>query len=156
MTKKNVKKEDSVGLHKRIEELETQLKRVLADYQNLEKRTAEEKQELIKSASRGLILRLLPALDTLVIAQKHTNDQGLKLSVQQLFDILGREGVTKIETMGENFDPKYMEAVTTVEVDPSTGSGQEGKIVEELRPGYMLDDKVLRVAQVVVGRANSE
>ena len=152
MTKKNVKKEDSVGLHKRIEELETQLKRVLADYQNLEKRTAEEKQELIKSASRGLILRLLPALDTLVIAQKHTNDQGLKLSVRQLFDILEKEGVVKIETMGENFDPKYMEAVTIVEVDPSTGSGQEGKVVEELRPGYMLDDKVLRVAQVVVGR----
>ena len=152
MAKKIIEQDHLRELRKKAEDFENNFKRVLADYQNLEKRTAEEKQELIKSASRGLILRLLPALDTLVIAQKHTNDQGLKLSVRQLFDILEKEGVVKIETMGENFDPKYMEAVTTVEVDPSTDSGQEGKVVEELRPGYMLDDKVLRVAQVVVGR----
>jgi len=152
MAKKIIEQDHLRELRKKAEDFENNFKRVLADYQNLEKRTAEEKQELIKSASRGLILRLLPALDTLVIAQKHTNDQGLKLSVRQLFDILEKEGVVKIETMGENFDPKYMEAVTIVEVDPSTGSGQEGKVVEELRPGYMLDDKVLRVAQVVVGR----
>src|SRR3989344_8454176 len=142
---KRTKPEKIKELETQGKELEDQLKRVLADYQNLEKRTAEEKQELVKSANRGLILRLLPALDTLVIAQKHTNDQGLELSVQQLFDILEREGVTRIETVGKNFDPKYMEAVTTVDVDPSMGLGQEGKVTEELRPGYMLGDKVLRV-----------
>src|SRR3990167_8330417 len=146
MAKKNTRQDHTEELTKKSKDLENHLKRVLADYQNLERRVSEGREELIKSANRGLILRLLPALDTLVIAQKHTNDQGLKLSVQQLFDILEREGVVKIETMGENFDPKYMEAVTTVEVDPSTGSGQEGKVIEELRPGYMLDDKVLRVA----------
>src|SRR3989338_7613653 len=103
---KITKLEKTKEIETQEKELENQLKRVLADYQNLEKRAAEEKQELIKSANRGFILRLLPALDTLILAQKHTNDQGLKLSVQQLFDILEREGVVKIETMGENFDPK--------------------------------------------------
>lgn len=147
MTKKSTKQDYIQELKKKIEDFENTLKRVLADYQNLEKRTLEEKQELIRSANRGLILRLLPALDTLVIAQKHTNDQGLALSLQQLFVILEREGVKKIETVGKDFDPKYMEAVTTV-------AGQEGKIMEELRPGYILDDKVLRVAQVSVGQGS--
>src|SRR3989344_5138643 len=141
---KRTKPEKIKELETQGKELEDQLKRVLADYQNLEKRTKEEKQELIKAANRGLILRLLPALDTLVIAQKHTNDQGLKLSLQELSDILEREGVKKIETVGKDFDPKYMEAVTTVE-------GQEGKVIEELKSGYMLNDIILRVAQVSVG-----
>ena len=141
------KPEKTKELETQEKELEDQLKRVLADYQNLEKRTKEEKQELIKAANRGLILRLLPALDTLVIAQKHTNDQGLKLSLQELSDILEREGVKKIETVGKDFDPKYMEAVTTVE-------GQEGKVIEELKSGYMLNDIILRVAQVSVGHGS--
>ena len=68
---KRTKPEKIKELETQGKELEDQLKRVLADYQNLEKRTAEEKQELVKSANRGLILRLLPALDTLVIAQKN-------------------------------------------------------------------------------------
>src|SRR3989338_4458842 len=119
MTKKGSKANETEAPKKKNEELENHLKRTLADYQNLEKRVAEERQNLIKSATKGLILRLLPALDTLVIAQKHTNDQGLELSIQQLSDILEREGVTRIETVGKNFDPKYMEAVTTVDVDPS-------------------------------------
>ena len=134
-------------LKQKTEELENNYKRALADYQNLEKRVKEEKQELIKSANRGLILRLLPALDTLVLAQKHTNDQGLKLSLQQLSDILEKEGVAKIETLGKNFDPKYMECVATVE-------GEEGKVIEELKPGYMFNDIILRAAQVSVGHGS--
>jgi len=145
MAKKNRKQDQKEELKKKVEELENHLKRTLADYQNLEKRVAEERQNLIKSSNRGLILRLLPALDTLMIARKHMNDQGLELSIRQLFDILEKEGVVKIETLGKDFDPKYMEAVTTVE-------GEEGKVIEELKPGYMLNDSVLRAAQVSVGK----
>lgn len=149
MTKKSIKQDHIKELKKKVEEFENHLKRTLADYQNLEKRTAEEKQELIKSANRGLILRLLPALDTLILAKKHINDQGLELAIQQLFDILEREGVKKIETVAKNFDPKYMECVATVE-------GQEGQVIEELKPGYKLNESSLRAAQVSVGKqANS-
>ena len=105
---KRTKLEKTKEIETQEKELENQLKRVLADYQNLEKRAAEEKQELIKSANRGFILRLLPALDTLILAKKHINDQGLELAIQQLFAILEREGVKKIETLEKNFDPKYM------------------------------------------------
>src|SRR3990167_4138602 len=148
MVKKNIKQDQKEELKKKVEDLENHFKRILADYQNLEKRAKEEKQELIKSANRGLILRLLPAFDTLLLAKKHTNDEGLELAIQQLFDILEREGVKKIETLEKNFDPKYMECVATVEIDPSVSSGQEGKVIEELKPGYMLNDIILRIAQV--------
>ncbi len=145
MVKKNIKQDQKEELKKKVEDIENHFKRTLADYQNLEKRAKEEKQELIKSANRGLILRLLPALDTLMIAKKHTNDQGLELSIRQLFDILGKEGLAKIETLGKDFDPKYMECNQTVD-------GAEGKVIEELKPGYMLNDSVLRAAQVSVGK----
>ncbi len=147
MAKKNTKQDHIEELRKKVEELENHLKRTLADYQNLEKRAKEEKQELIKSANRGFILRLLPALDTLVLAQKHTNDQGLEISVQQLYAILEKEGVAKIETLGKNFDPKYMECVSTVD-------GEEEKVIEELKPGYLFNDSVLRAAQVSVGKSS--
>jgi len=151
MTKKNVKKKDSAGLHKRIEELEIQLKRSLADYQNLEKRALQEKDELKKTANSRLIEKLLPALDALIITEKHTKDQGVSLSIKKFLDILESEGVKKIETQGQDFDPRLMECVQTIEVDPTTASGQEGKVMEELIPGYILGEKVLRAAQVIVG-----
>ena len=147
MTKKSIRQDHIKELRKKVEELENHLRRTLADYQNLEKRVAGERQQLIKSANRGLILRLLPALDTLILAKKHTNDQGLELAIQQLFDILEREGVKKIGTLEKNFDPKYMECVATVE-------GEEGKVIEELKPGYLLNDSSLRAAQVSVGKSS--
>ncbi len=120
----------------------------MADYQNLEKRVAEEKAGLTKTANRQLLLRLLPALDALFLAEEHTKDQGVVLSIKHFLDILENEGVKKIETKGHDFDPKLMECVQTSE-------GKEGKVIEELRPGYMLDNKVLRVAQVSVGKGEN-
>ena len=131
--------------------LENQLKRALADYQNLEKRIAGEKSDWIKIANKDLILRLLPGLDSLLLAQKHTQDEGVKVSIKHFLDILEAEGVKKIETEGKTFDPNLMEAVAAV-------NGEENIVVEELRAGYTLNDTVIRPAQVVVGSAkqNSE
>lgn len=129
-----------------LQNLENQLKRALADYQNLEKRIAAEKSEWIKIANKDLLLRLLPGLDSLLLAQKHTQDEGVKISINHFLDILREDGVKKIETIGANFDPNLMEAVSTRE-------GQNGKVLEELRAGYTLSDTVLRPAQVVVGSA---
>lgn len=129
----------------RAEELENNYKRALADYQNLQKRVQEEKSEWIRSSNRDLLLRLLPVLDTLILAEKHLKDQGLTVSINQFLDTLKSEGVTRIKTEGEDFNPHLMECVTT---EP----GEEGKVLEELRAGYMLYDKVLRPAQVKVGK----
>ncbi|MBI2031496.1 MAG: nucleotide exchange factor GrpE [Candidatus Levybacteria bacterium] len=149
---KRAKQEETKKLETQEKELEEQLKRTLADYQNLEKRVALEREDLIRSANKGLILRLLPALDALILAEKHTKDEGVALSIKKFLDILENEGVKQIETKGKEFDPKVMECVQAREVDPSTGSGQEGIVIEEIKQGYIMEEKVLRPAQVIVGK----
>jgi molecular chaperone GrpE len=119
----------------------------MSDYQNLEKRIASEKGEWIRMANKDLILRLLPGLDSLILAKKHTKDEGVIVSIKHFLDVLEGEGIKKIETEGKDFDPKTMEAVTTKE-------GPEGKVIEELRAGYTLYDIVIRPAQVIVGKGS--
>lgn len=144
--KKNAADAESSGEPKEeIENLNNQLKRALADYQNLEKRIADQKSNWIMSANKDLILRLLPGLDSLLLAEKHTNDEGVKISIKHFIDSLESEGVKEIKTEGADFDPNLMEAVSTIE-------GEEGKVVEEVKPGYTLNGEVIRPAQVVVGR----
>ena len=131
--------------NKELANLENQLKRALADYQNLEKRIAEEKSSWIKAANKSLLLKLLPGLDSLLLAEKHTQDEGVKISIKHFLDILEQDGVKKIEIAGKDFDPNLMEAIVTQ-------NGEEGKVIEEVRAGYMLYDSVLRPAQVIVGK----
>lgn len=128
-------------------QFENNYKRALADYQNLQRRTQEEKAEWIRMATRDFILKLLPVFDTLMLAAKHIQDKGLDLSIGQFLKILEEEGITKIEALGKEFDPHYMEVVTTKEVDED-----KGKVVEEVRAGFMFGEHVLRAAQVVVGQ----
>lgn len=142
--KSNIKEEKETG---KVQELENQVKRTLADYQNLEKRTTEERKDWIKNSNRNLILRLLPSLDTLMRASEHIEDQGLKLAISQFQDALKAEGIERIQTEDQQFDPKTMEAVE-VQI------GEEGKVLSEVRAGYTLNGEVLRAAQVKVGKEN--
>jgi len=158
MKKKHEDKEDKKKqeLIKKNEELEHQIKRTLADYQNLEKRVAEDRMEWIKLSNKQLLLRILPAVDSLILAEKHTKDEGIILSVKTFLDALEQEGIKKIETIGKDFDPNIMECVHVTEVDPLANSGQgEGKVVEEIKAGYTLYDKILRPAQVIVEKSNN-
>ena len=149
----NQKKEEKEHEEKCVEckeelaQVETRYKRALADYQNLEKRSREERSDWIKQASKDILLRLLPLVDTLSLANKHEENQTLKVAYQQFLDILKSEGVTKIETVGKKFDPHLMECIDMA------GDGDE--VIEEVREGYMLHDKLLRVAQVRVGKIKS-
>lgn len=133
-------------LKQKTEELENNYKRALADYQNLEKRVREERNDRILRANKDLLLHLLPVLDTLMLAKKHikVGDEGLDLSIKQFHDVLKNENVERIETVGKNFDPHFMECIETVD-------GEEGKVIEEIRAGYMLYDKVLRAVQAYRG-----
>ena len=136
---------DIKELEQQVEEFENRYRRALADYQNLQKRVQEEKGEWIRAANKDLILRILTVLDTLVLAQQHVQDKGLEVSIQQFLDILKAEGATKIETVGKKFDPNLMEAI-------ATDAGEEGMVLEELRMGFLLYYKLLRAAQVKVGK----
>ena len=93
------------------QELEGQLKRALADYQNLEKRVEEERKLLSKLSASLLIEKLLPVLDNLEKAQIHLKDQGLEIVIKQFEDILTQEGVEEIAAEGAQFNPHYHEAI---------------------------------------------
>lgn len=143
---------------KKTVELENQLKRALADYQNLERR-AEEERKLLSTLSAALLIeKFLPVLDNLESAQKHLNDAGLEIVIKQFKDILSQEGVEEIQAEGHEFNPHLHEAVEVVEKaeGPDGGMGSdEGKIVKVSRKGYKLNDKVLRPAQVVVEKKSA-
>lgn len=131
-------------LEARIAELEDQLKRAVADYRNLENRNREEKLEFIKFANKNLIESLLPAFDTLLLAEKYTEDHNLKITVKHILEVLKDAGVERVETVGNAYDPSVMEAVDVVE-------GKENEVIEETQPGFTLQGKVIRPARVKVG-----
>ena len=140
---------DKQGPKKQLEELTKKWQRALADYQNLEKRACLEKEEFAKFANAQLILEILPGLDSLEKAGQHLEDEGLKLALKQLTDELASSGLEKMQTLGQNFDPEMMECLEIAQ-------GEEGKVLDEIRPGYKLNNRVLRVAQVRVGKEEGE
>jgi molecular chaperone GrpE len=155
----NAKKPDKKGLEeivklkklieeqkKQIEEYKTKYLRALADYQNLEKRVNLEKQELIKMANKNLLLKILPIVDDLEKAEIFVKDDGLKLIKDNFLKFLKNEGVEEIEVLGKEFNPQLAEAVEVVKGE------KDNIVVEVLRKGYHLGDKILRVAQVKVAK----
>ena len=148
--KKQVTTEQYEILQKQLEEYKGKYLRALADYQNLEKRAVADRTETIKFATKNCILNILPVLDTLEKVEKMLQDQGLQLALKQLEDALKTEQVEKIEVTGKKFDPITMECIEVVESD------KEDEVVEEIRTGYTMSGKVLRVAQVKVGKKKLE
>lgn len=129
----------------KIQELENQFKRAVADYRNLEKRVQDERVQMVQFANKDLLLKLFPAFDMLFLAEKYVTDEGLKLSVKKLTEVLKEVGVERIETEGKEYNPHLMEVVVTE-------AGEENKVLQELRPGFTLFGKVLRPAHVKVGK----
>lgn len=143
---KTVKTEEIEQFKKQIDDYKNKYLRALADYQNLEKRMKDEKVELIRSANLNLILRLLPFLDNLEKAEIFIKDQGLKLAKDYLYQTLKEIGIEEIEVAGKPFDPVTSEAIDIVKGD------KDNLVVEVLRKGYKLGEKILRVAQVKVSK----
>ena len=138
-----------VHLKEKIEELENQVKRIFADYQNLERRTKDERSIWIRNATKDLITRLLSVLDDLYRANKHLKNEGLRLIIQKFFGILNKEGLTEIPpTNGSLFIPESMRSIATVETDKE----KDGRVVEEILTGYKLNGEVIRPAEVIVGK----
>ncbi len=135
-----------VELQMKVEQFEAQWKRAAADYQNLEKRVQVERQEYARFAAKGVIEKLLSAVDDLEKAAKHLKDQGLNLALKKMHDLLKFEGLEKIEVVGKEFDIQSMEAISVIE------GKDENKVVEEVRKGYMMHGSVIRPAQVIVSK----
>ncbi len=120
--------------------------RALADYQNFEKRVGEEREDLLKSAAKRIIIKLLPLLNNLEKAEVFVKDPGLKLIKDEFDKILIEEGLEEIEVAGSIYNPEIAEAIETVDGE------QDNKIVEVIRKGYKLNNKVIQPAQVKVSK----
>ena len=133
-----------------------QVQRAQADLANYRKRTEEEQVTMRQDANRRLIMNLLPVVDELELAINHlgqgeTSDswvEGVKLIHRKAYGVLESEGLTKIESVGVQFDPLQHEAVGVVDSEEQPS----GFVVEALRNGYRLRDRVIQAAQVVVAR----
>lgn len=127
------------------------LKRVAAEFDNFRKRAARDQENLVARAHERLIKELLPVLDdlerALVAASEHEEaklEEGVRLVERELRQALAREGLLEIETDG-TFDPHVHEALLSQPADK-----EEGTILEVIQKGYLLGDRVLRPARVVV------
>lgn len=142
------------ALRAELEEQQQRLLRVQADFDNFRRRTQKEKEELGKYASAKLITELLPVIDNferaLASGEQGTDvtsyAKGVEMIFRQLEGVLGAEGLKAMETVGEQFNPEFHQAIMQVESDEH----EEGIVVEEVQKGYMLKDKVLRPAMVKV------
>lgn len=133
------------SLKAEVSQLEDQLKRTLADYQNLLKRQELQKLDYVKFANESLLSNLLPILDDLDRAADHIDDTGLQMVRDHLYKALESEGLKKTIPQGETFDHQTMDCVSTVK-------GPQNQVVSVLSPGYFYHDRLLRPAKVEVGQ----
>lgn len=146
-TKKATDVQDKSGVENSENDvLKSQLVRALADYDNLRRRTDEEKTLWIKFASTTIITKLLTILDMLEKAQTHLKDQGLAIATLEFKKVLNEEGVVEIlPKVGDEFDHELHEVIETVE------GKDKNKIAEVVIPGWKYNDgQVLRYAKVKV------
>jgi len=141
---------------RKAEDYLNNLKALKAEFENYRKREMQYRENFVKSSNKELILKFLPIIDDMdnAIQESRKNDvhsfflEGAELIYRKFLTILEREGVRQIQSLGEKFDPKYHEALMTI----TSPDYDDYANVEELRKGYMLNDEVIRAAQVSVNR----
>lgn len=143
-------------LQQKFNELQDRLLRVSAEYENYRRRTAKEKADLMAYGSEKTLAAILPVIDDLELAFANTEAaedvaamrQGLELIVQKFVAFLKNQGVEPIEVVGKPFDMHSQQAIAML---PASDPSQKGIVLDCTKKGYMLHDKVLRYADVVVG-----
>ncbi|QBQ41851.1 nucleotide exchange factor GrpE [Sphingobacterium psychroaquaticum] len=132
--------------------------RLFAEFDNYKKRTSKEKVELIQSASKDVLNKLLPVLDDFdraLAAMQTTQEveavkEGVELVNQKFRKTLTQEGLKEMENLiGQPFDPEFQEAITAI---PAPTEDLKNKVIDVVEKGYFLNDKVVRFAKVVIGQ----
>lgn len=156
-TEKELSVEEQLEASKKeIEELNDKLLRKIAEFDNYRKRTLKEKTELILNGGEKTIVAILPVIDDMERALKNMQNadnvtavlEGVELIYKKFMDILGKQGVSVIETKDADFDVDIHEAIAQL---PAPTEELKGKVMDCTLTGYKLNDKVIRHAQVVVG-----
>lgn len=141
--------------------------RLYAEFDNYKKRVARDREELIKYGNESLLYELLPVIDNLEMAMKHSSNdtssassamgggglaQGVEITLKEFLRVIDKFGLSPIDASGKMFDPSLHHAMTQVERDDI----DENMVVEEFRKGYMFREKVLRPSLVAVSKKPAE
>ena len=137
-------------------EMKDKYLRLSAEFDNYRKRTLREKAELIKYSSENVLTDILPVIDDFERAMKTIEQatdieavkEGISLIYNKFIDLIKQKGLKEIESMNSDFNTDFHESIAKVPVNDKSLSG---KIIEVIQKGYMLDDKVVRYAKVIVG-----
>ncbi|EFK10509.1 co-chaperone GrpE [delta proteobacterium NaphS2] len=127
-----------------------------AEMENMKKRFQKEKQELVKYGNEILTKQLLPVADNLEKALDHSKDEnslealreGVDLTLKGLISVLEKAGVEVVQAIGAPFDPNFHEAVS----EQMDDSAEPGTVLKELQKGYLLNDRLIRPAMVIVNK----
>ncbi|MDO8991847.1 nucleotide exchange factor GrpE [Daejeonella sp.] len=130
--------------------------RLYAEFDNFKRRTSKERLELLQIAGKDVISDLLTVLDDFERAQKSIETatdvvavkEGVTLVQLKLKSILNQKGLKEMESIGKEFDADLHEGITSI---PAPSADLKGKVIDELEKGYLLNDKVIRFAKVIIG-----
>jgi molecular chaperone GrpE len=143
-------------LNETVKELNDKYLRLFAEFDNFKKRTAREKNEMMLTAGKEIIISLLGVLDDCDRAEKQlkaSTENGLEMEgtflvFNKLRSILQQKGLSPMESISFDFDVEKHEAISELEVSEEL----KGKVIDELEKGYYLNNKLIRFAKVVVGK----
>lgn len=144
---------DADEKEKMLQDYQEHLQRLQAEFDNYRKRVEREREEICKIAGHELVYKMLTIIDSFELALQNKEKsenfvKGVEMIYSQLYSILEKEGVRKIEALNKKFDANYHE-VLLVENDEKK---DDDVVVEELQGGYMLNGKVLRYAKVKINK----
>jgi molecular chaperone GrpE len=130
--------------------------RLYSEYENYRKRTAKEKIDIITNASENLLKDIIPVIDDFeraITNNKNVKDastikEGFELIYNKLYKTLTNTGLKPMNAQGETFDADIHEAITKI---PAPSKKMKGKVIDVVEKGYMINDKVIRFAKVVIG-----
>lgn len=143
-------------LQKKYDELNNSHLRLMAEFDNYRKRTLREKSELIKNGGENALTQLLPVVDDFERALQNIHKaedltgvaEGVDLIYNKFVSYLASQGVKAMEVVGKPFDLDQSEAIATI---PAPEEGLKGRVLDCVQTGYLLNEKVIRHAKVVVG-----
>lgn len=155
-SKKDKPTDKIVELEEALAKRDDQYLRLQAEFDNYRKRTLKEKMELTKSAGESILVNILPVMDdferalTLMQDTSEANSikEGIDLIYKRFSEFLKQNGIKEIESKEKDFDTDLHEAITKI---PAPSDELKGKVVDVIQKGYLLNDKVIRYAKVVIG-----
>jgi molecular chaperone GrpE len=138
-----------------VDEAKDKYLRLFAEFDNYKKRSIKESFELRRTAAQDTIVSLLPVLDDFDRAKKSAESgneifsEGVSIVYQKLYATLEMKGLKEMESTGADFDPENHESITDI---PAPTEEMKGKVIDTVEKGYILNEKIIRHAKVVVGK----